>query len=103
MLPLYVGCIALLFGTTVACMRFVALHDAARTAARAAVTSDTPADAARDAVGDRSISLSVTETGDLITVTAERNSGVWWFARFLPSPVLRQSVTMMRETPIVLG
>jgi TadE-like protein len=102
-LPLYVGCIALLFGMTVVCLQFLSLHDAARSAARAAVTSDNPEVAARSAVGDPHISLSMTEAGDLITVTAERKSGLWWFSKFLPSPLLAQSVTMMREAPIVLG
>ncbi len=102
-LPLFVGCIALLFGSTVVCLQFLALHDAARTAARAAVTSDDPASAARSAVGDTRVTLTVTEEGDFITVTAERKTGVWWFTRLLPSPLLSQSVTMMREAPIVLG
>ena len=102
-LPLYVGCIALLLGTTLVCLQYLSLHDAARTAARAAVTSDDAASAARDAVDNENISLSVTETGDLVTVTAERKTGVWWFSRFLPAPLLAQSVTMMREAPIVLG
>ena len=102
-LPLFVGCLVLLFGTTVVCLKYLALHDAARTAARAAATSDNPGPAARAAVVDRNVKVSLVETGDLITVTAEQRSGVWWFTRFLPAPLLSQSVTMMREAPIVLG
>lgn len=102
-LPLFVGCVALLVGTTTVCLQYLALHDVARTAARAAVTADDPATAARAAVADARIALTVSEDGDLVTVSARRTAGVWWFSRFLPAPLLSQSVTMMREAPIVLG
>lgn len=104
-LPLFVGCIAFLLGTTVLCLQYLALHDIARTAARAAVTADDPLSAARATVTDPSVDIAVSEdpNRELITVTAERTGGVWWFSRFLPSPLLAQSVTMMREAPIVLG
>lgn len=102
-LPLFVGCLTLLFATTIVCLQYLALHDVARTAARAAVTSENPPVAARAAVPDTRISVTTAENGDFITVTTRRTSGVWWFSRFLPSPLLTQSVTMMREAPIVLG
>lgn len=104
-LPLFMACTALLVGTTVVCLQFVALHDTARAAARAAATSDRPDAAARAAVTDGSVSITVTQdhARDLVTVTARRSSGVWWFARVLPVGVFSRSVTMLREAPIVLG
>ncbi len=104
-LPLFLASVALLVGTTVVCLHFVALHDVARTAARAAITSHDPTAAARAVVTDPGVTVSVSQdhARDLLTVTARRTAGLWWFARLLPVSAFSQSVTMLREAPIVLG
>ena len=104
-MPLVVACVALLIGTTVTCLQYIALHDTARVAARVASTADNPTTAARHAVRNPNISVTVSEDLALgyLTVTTKRTGGLWWFGKFLPSGVLSQSVTMMREAPIVLG
>lgn len=103
--PLVITCAGLLLATTVTCLHYVALHDIARHAARSAITADDPIEAAQLAISDPDITLEVSEnpTRTLVTVTAKRTGGLWWFGRFVPDGVLSQSVTMMRESPIVLG
>lgn len=102
--PLVFACVGLLIGATVMCLQYLSLHDVARVAARAAIVADIPADAARDAVKD--VSLQVTTTENLaegtITVTVRKTTGLWWVNRLLASRAISQSVTMMREAPIVL-
>jgi len=102
--PLVFACIGLLISTTVVCLQFLALHDVARSAVRAAVVSDNPTTAARAVVSDSSITLRVTEdvVAGTITVTAARTGGLWWINRLLSSRAISQSVTMMREAPIAL-
>ena len=102
--PLVFACAGLLIGTTVMCLQFLSLHDTARIATRAAVVADDPVSAARATVTDSSITLQISEdvVGGTITVTASRTSGLWWFNRMLASRAISQSVTMMREAPIVL-
>jgi Flp pilus assembly protein TadG len=103
--PLVLACAGLLVGTTVTCLQYIALHDTARIAVRAAITADDPAVAAQNAIQNRNISVSVSEdiVHGYLTVTAKRTGGLWWFGKLLPSGILSQSVTMMREAPIVLG
>jgi Flp pilus assembly protein TadG len=103
--PLIFVCVGLLVSTTVMCLQFLSLHDSARTAARAAVVSQQPERAAQEAVADTSIRVQVSENliAGTITVTATRTGGLWWLNRVLSSQSISQSVTMMREAPIVLG
>ena len=102
-MPLFVLCLTVLIGTCIVCLQLLALHDIARTAARAAVTSIHPADAARAAVTNSSVSVDVNEdvASGIITVTARYAQGMWWFTRLLPRRLSEQSVSMMRESPIV--
>ena len=102
--PLVIFCAGLLVATTVFCLQYLSLHDVARVAARAAVVSDSPDAAAREAVGDASIRVTVREDliAGTITVTVARTRGLWWVNRLLASRTISQSVTMMREAPIVL-
>lgn len=102
--PMFFVCAGVLITTTVVCLQFLSLHDIARTAARAAVVSDNPTQAAHDALPDSSISLRVSEhlVAGTITVTVSRTRGFWWANRLLSSKAISQSVTMMREAPIVL-
>lgn len=104
-MPLFALSLALLVGTTMLCLRFIALHDIARTAARAASTSLHPRDAARSVISDSSITVHVSEdiATDVITVTVQQSAGLWWFTRFLPGNVFQRSVSMMREAPIVFN
>ena len=103
--PLVIACVGLLLAVTVTCLHHLALHDIARHAARSAITADDPTTAAHRAISDPNITLDISEDPvlRLVTVTAKRTGGLWWFGRFLPAGVLSQSVTMMRESPIVLG
>lgn len=102
--PLVFACVGLLVGTTVMCLQYLSLHDAARVAARAAVVADDPADAAQSTVANSSLHVTTTEnlsTGT-ITVTVTKTGGLWWINRLLAMRAISQSVTMMREAPIVL-
>ena len=104
-LPLVFACVGLLFGATVMCLQYLSLHDVARVAARAAAISENPVEAARETVLDSSLQVKTTEdlvTGT-ITVTVTKTTGLWWVNRLLASRAISQSVTMMREAPIVLG
>lgn len=102
--PLVFACVGLLVGTTVMCLQYLSLHDVARIAARAAVVADAPSDAARSAVADSSLHVTTTENlpAGTITVTVTRTGGLWWINRLLATRAISQSVTMMREAPIVL-
>lgn len=86
------------------CIQFLSLHDIARTAARAAVVSDHPSQAAKDCVRDASIRVNVAEdlVAGTLTVTVTRTGGLWWMNRVLSQRAISQSVTMMREAPLVL-
>lgn len=103
--PLIAVCAGLLLSTTYMCLQYIGLHDIARHAARVAVVSANPEKEARDSVQDSNIEVHVTE--DLqrgtITVTVSRTSGIWWLQRLVTRRGLSDSVTMMRESPIVLG
>ncbi len=104
-MPLFALSLTLFVGTTMLCLRFIALHDIARTAARAASTSLHPHDAARSVISDNSITVRVSEdiATDVITVTVQQSAGLWWFTRFLPGNIFQRSVSMMREAPIVFN
>lgn len=86
------------------CIQYLSLHDIARTAARAAVVADNPTQAATDSVHDASIRVNVDEdlVAGTLTVTVTRTSGLWWMNRVLAQRAISQSVTMMREAPLVL-
>ena len=103
--PLIVACAGLLIGFTVMCLQYLSLHDVARVGARAAIVADNPEKAARDAVVDSSIRVETNENlvAGTITVTVTQTGGLWWVNRLLFSRAISQSVTMMREAPIVLG
>jgi Flp pilus assembly protein TadG len=102
--PLVFACVGLLIGSTVMCLQYLSLHDVARIAARTAVMSDNPVEAARGAIVDSSIQVKTEDdlVAGTITVTVTKTSGIWWFNRLLASRAISQSVTMMREAPIVL-
>lgn len=102
--PLIFACAGVLISTTVMCLQFLSLHDVARTATRTAVMSENPVEAARNSVDDSSIRVQVSENlvAGTITVTVARTGGLWWFNQLLASRSISQSVTMMREAPIVL-
>jgi len=102
--PLVFACAGLLISTTVLCLQFLSLHDIARTATRVAVMSDNPLEAARNSVKDASIRVTVSENlvEGTVTVTVVRTGGLWWVNRLLAKRAVSQSVTMMREAPIVL-
>lgn len=86
------------------CIQYLSLHDIARTAARAAAVADNPSQAATDSVHDSSIRVNVDEdlVAGTLTVTVTRTSGLWWMNRVLAQRAISQSVTMMREAPLVL-
>lgn len=102
--PLVFACVGLLVGTTVMCLQYLSLHDVARIAARAAVVADVPSDAAQSAVADSSLQVTTKEnvSAGTITVRVTRTGGLWWMNRLLATRAISQSVTMMREAPIVL-
>lgn len=102
--PLIVACVGLLISTTVMCLQYLSLHDVARVAARAAAVAENPTNAAQQAVLDGSIKVKLSENliAGTITVTVTRTGGLWWANRFLTDHAISQSVTMMREAPIVL-
>lgn len=102
--PLVFACAGLLVATTALCLQFLSLHDVARTAARSAVVSENPTKAARTSVHDPSIQVAVAENvaRGTISVTVSRTGGLWWFNRLLGARSISQTVTMMREAPIVL-
>ena len=102
--PLVFACVGLLVGTTVMCLQYLSLHDVARIAARAAVMAEAPSDAAQSVVTNSSLQVTTTEnlSAGTITVTVTRTGGLWWMNRLLSTRAISQSVTMMREAPIVL-
>ena len=102
--PLVFACVGLLVGTTVICLQYLSLHDVARIAARAAVVAENPSDAAQSAVTDTSIRVTTTEnlSAGTITVSVTKTGGLWWMNRIVAKRAISQSVTMMREAPIVL-
>lgn len=102
--PLVFACVGLLVGTTVMCLQYLSLHDVARVAARAAVMAEVPSNAAKSVVTDSSLQVTTTEnlSAGTITVTVTRTGGLWWMNRLLSKRAISQSVTMMREAPIVL-
>lgn len=103
--PLVFVCVGILVATTAMCLQYLSLHDVARTAARAASISEDSIEAARDAVGDSSVRVVVSENpvAGTVTVNVSKTGGVWWLNRLLGPHAISQSVTMMREAPIVLG
>jgi Flp pilus assembly protein TadG len=102
--PVVFACAGLLMSTTVLCLQFLSLHDIARTATRAAVMAENPSQAAKDSVNNASIRVSVSEdlVNGTVTVTVTRVGGLWWVNRLLAKRAIGQSVTMMREAPILL-
>jgi len=105
MAPLVVLCALLLLATLSVCLDTLRLNDIARSAARSAITSDNPSDAAI-AIADLSQVSAVTITDDLtglVTVNATINKRFPLLGRWLPSLSLHGTATMMREPPLVLG
>mgnify|MGYP000315129728 FL=1 len=105
MAPLVVWCALLLLATLSVCLDTLRLNDIARSAARSAITSDNPSDAAI-AIADLSQVSAVTITDDLtglVTVNATMKKRFPLLGRWLPSLSLHGTATMMREPPLVLG
>ena len=105
MAPLVVLCALLLLATLSVCLDTLRLNAIARSAARSAITSDNPSDAAI-AIADLSQVSAVTITDDLtglVTVNATMKKRFPLLGRWLPSLSLHGTATMMREPPLVLG
>ena len=105
MTPLVVLCALLLLATLSVSLDTLRLNDIARSAARSAITSDNPSDAAI-AIADLSQVSAVTITDDLtglVTVNATMKKRFPLLGRWLPSLSLHGTATMMREPPLVLG
>lgn len=105
--PLVVMCAMALVSTIGLCVQILRLDDAARDAARSAITANEPAVAA--AVIARTVRATAETTvhprTGLVTVTLRRAHRfpfpvIGWIA---PRITLTASATMLREPPIVLG
>ena len=105
MAPLVVLCALLLVATLSVCLDTLRLNDIARSAARSAITSDNPSEAATAIAGLSLVSATTTvdDVTGLITVTASMKKRFPLLGRWLPSLSLRATATMMREPPLVLG
>jgi Flp pilus assembly protein TadG len=105
MAPLVVLCALLLLATLSVCLDTLRLNDIARSAARSAITSENPSDAAT-AIAVFSHVAAATTVDDivgLITVDASMKKRFPLLGRWLPSLTLHATSTMMREPPLVLG
>lgn len=105
MAPLVILCVLLLLATLSVCLDSLRLNDIARNAVRSAITSHDPSDAA-SAIATLSQVSAVTTTDDstgLVTVEVSMKKRFPLLGRWLPSLSLHETVTMMREPPLVLG
>lgn len=105
MAPLVVLCAVLLLATLSVCLDTLRLNDIARNAARSAITSDKPSDAAT-ALADLSHVIAQTTTDEvtgIITVDVTKKKRFPLLGKWLPSLSLHGTATMMREPPLVLG
>jgi Flp pilus assembly protein TadG len=103
-LPLFVACLVLIASVLSACLQVLALNDTARSAARVAITADSPEQAV-DALsfGSRVSARVTTNANGIVTVTVAQPFRLWFLHVPIASLQLRASSSMMREPPIVLG
>ena len=105
MAPLVVLCAVLLLATLSVCLDTLRLSDIARSAARSAITSDKPSDAAT-AFADLSHVTAQTTTDEvtgIITVDITKKKRFPLLGKWLPSLSLHATSSMMQEPPMVLG
>ena len=105
MAPLVVLCAVLLLATLSVCLDTLRLDDIARNAARSAITSDNPVEAATAIADFSHVSAKTTsdEVTGLIIVDTTMKKRFPIVGRWLPSLSLHGTATMMREPPVVLG
>lgn len=104
-LPLLMLCAASLVAVLSVCTSVLELNDMARVLARAASTSENPAQTVADLASQSKIraDTNVDPTTGIITVTAETMAHAWFLGSRLPPVTIRAVALILGEPQVVLG